>query len=759
LIAGFMAPSRCYVFGEFRLDGQQRALFRAGRPVAVTPKSMEMLVFLVERHGRIVDKEELMSAVWPDTVVEEASIAQNVFALRKILGDARDGPSFIETVPRRGYRFVAEVRIEDPAPAAPAGEPQLATAPQAGAMEAPGAAAVAQPPPAAAEAAAPARGGVRTLRFDKPIWGLLAAVLMLGGAASWLLSQHKAAVAPSGRAVAMQRLTDFVGLEEFPAISPDGRTVAFVADKTGRRQVWVRLVAGGLPLQITSDEVEHLHPRWWPDSSAVVYYSPPPAGEEQGSLWEVPALGGVPRRLAGSVSSADASHDGSRLAFFRLNPKHQVELVTSRRDTSEVRVVAEMPATEAYEYPRWSPDDRSIAFEQSNVWGDQIVYVPSAGGAVRPITRDVTVMEGFAWTPDGSGIIYSSGVESTVLYLPTMHLWLAPLGNSAARQVSYGEESLLDPDLDRAGNVYASRRRIQSDIWKFPVGGPALDNVRNGQQLTHQTGQVHTPCAGPGDREIAYLSDEGGHGNIWIMDASSGAARQITTERDPRVTVGLPVWSSEANRIAFVSSRDQAAGDTLGLWVVDPDGSGLQRIVDTIGGFPVWSIDGQWVYYTMQREGVSTLYKVPGGGGQPIAVRSGDAMMSAIGPDGSTLYFVVPRQNRSGTRDYEIRAASPPSGPARTLAEIAAVRVPHWQILQGTASHDGRNLALPLYDGISTNLYLVSTATGALRAVADFGSRRTFIARRVSWSSDDRFLYAAVGDVDADIVRIDGMIP
>jgi Tol biopolymer transport system component len=161
----------------------------------------------------------------------------------------------------------------------------------------------------------------------------------------------------------------------------------------------------------------------------------------------------------------------------------------------------------------------------------------------------------------------------------------------------------------------------------------------------------------------------------------------------------------------------------------------------------------------MQREGVSTLYKVPGTGGQPTPVRSGDAMMSAIGPDGSTLYFVVPRQNRSGTRDYEIRVASPPSGPARTLAEIAAVRVPHWQILQGTASHDGRNLALPLYDGISTNLYLVSTATGALRAVADFGSRRTFIARRVSWSSDDRFLYAAVGDVDADIVRIDGMVP
>jgi hypothetical protein len=111
------------------------------------------------------------------------------------------------------------------------------------------------------------------------------------------------------------------------------------------------LIAGGTPLQITHDNSEHMYPRWLPDSSALVYYSPPLEGEEQGTLWEVPALGGSPHRLTSSVSSADASHDGSRLAFFRLNERKQVELVSSQRDTSAIRVLAELPASEAYEYP------------------------------------------------------------------------------------------------------------------------------------------------------------------------------------------------------------------------------------------------------------------------------------------------------------------------------------------------------------------------------------------------------------------------
>ena len=126
-----MAGSRQYVFGEFRLDARQRALFRQQELVALTPKSLETLLFLVERHGQIVDKKELLEAVWPDTFVEEVSLARNVSLLRKALSDHQDGNAFIETIPKRGYRFVAAVETKD----LPSTETELTPIPEPHALE------------------------------------------------------------------------------------------------------------------------------------------------------------------------------------------------------------------------------------------------------------------------------------------------------------------------------------------------------------------------------------------------------------------------------------------------------------------------------------------------------------------------------------------------------------------------------------------------------------------------------------------------
>src|SRR5215467_6417578 len=109
-----MSTPRQYFFGEFRLDAVQRALFRKDDFVSLTPKALETLLFLVERHGRIVDKRELLDAIWPDTFVEEVSLARNVSVLRKVLSENEDGQSYIETIPKRGYRFIAPIAEEAP---------------------------------------------------------------------------------------------------------------------------------------------------------------------------------------------------------------------------------------------------------------------------------------------------------------------------------------------------------------------------------------------------------------------------------------------------------------------------------------------------------------------------------------------------------------------------------------------------------------------------------------------------------------------
>lgn len=463
--------------------------------------------------------------------------------------------------------------------------------------------------------------------------------------------------------------------------------------------------------------------------------------------------------IARSLSSADISHDGRFLSFFRLNENRRVELVKHDRQTSASHVIAQLPSSqEAYDFPRWSPDDRNIAFvEHLNLYADDIEYIASSGGTVHPITREGVLMAGFSWLPDASGIIYSSSRESTVIYLPTMHLWMARLDGSPPRQLTYGETSLQNPDMDRHGTIVASRLRMDYGIWKFPLSPDARQNVMRAEKLTQETGQLQTPSAAPQDRELAYLSDDGSHGNIWIMNLNTGITRQITGEHDPRVALGLPVWSPDGNRIAFVSTRDTPNWNTLGLWTVHPDGSGLRQLVPEIDGYPTWANDARWIYFTKSENGILKLWKIGVEGGTPTLIRADNAIIGALSPDGLSLYYLQPQMNGSGTPDYDVRVASPENGPTRVLARISGTRAPRWQILQPTISHNGQWLALPLTDGATTNLFLMSTIDGSLRPVTDFGSRKTFIVRRVSWSSDDLFLFAAIADGDADVIRMDGI--
>ncbi|MEP7339442.1 MAG: transcriptional regulator, partial [Acidobacteriota bacterium] len=99
-----------YEFGSFRLDRQERLLQRDGATISLTPKAFDLLLALLERAGKLVEKEELFQSVWPDTMVEESNLSSNIALIRKALGDGTNGERYIETVPKRGYRFVAEVR-------------------------------------------------------------------------------------------------------------------------------------------------------------------------------------------------------------------------------------------------------------------------------------------------------------------------------------------------------------------------------------------------------------------------------------------------------------------------------------------------------------------------------------------------------------------------------------------------------------------------------------------------------------------------
>jgi Tol biopolymer transport system component len=294
---------------------------------------------------------------------------------------------------------------------------------------------------------------------------------------------------------------------------------------------------------------------------------------------------------------------------------------------------------------------------------------------------------------------------------------------------------------------------MRFDIWKYAFAPGAVNKLHGGQQVTHQTGHLSTPTAAPDGDQIAYLSDTGGHSNIWVM-SSRGLPRQITFEDDPAVSIGVPIWSPDGRWIAFVSSRGNT-GFAFGVWLVRPDGSELHQLVPK-GLGAAWSPDSNEIYYVETAQ--SDLKKVRVSGGEPMTARS-EPVRNVIGLHGSTVYYLLERALMDGRPEFEIRAASLGNGPSRIIKTIDASRVASWQVPFNPAlSPDGKWLAMTLTDGLASNIWALSTEDGRWQQVTDFGDRAIFIARRVSWSADGRSILAAVGEGDADIVLLDGLI-
>jgi len=573
-------------------------------------------------------------------------------------------------------------------------------------------------------------------------------------AAAGVASTGTAQVRPR-REIEFQRLTDFVGMKESPAISPDGKMVAFVALVAGKRQIWIRLVSGGAPLQITRDDVDHEQPRWAPNSSTLIYYTRPKAPGGQGTIWEVSALGGPARRVTASIGGADISHDGEAIAVFRP-AEGRIELLAVGRDGSQRAHLAWLPSQYLYSLPRWSPDDRAIAFQSSGIEFDtrlEIVVIES--GERREVTRS-TALRGFTWLSDGGRLAYSSSRWSTLLYPPVFNLRMIGVDGTGDAQVTFGDVSLWEPDFHPSGRLLACRFRGQSDVWRFPVEGSAAENTRGAARITRQTGHVQAPSVSPDGTEVVYLSDNGGHGNLWVARTDGSNVRQITFEHDPAVVLGVPMWSPANDWIVFIVTRD---GQT-GLWLVRPDGSDSRQLAER-GFSACWSPDGRWVYYTKRDIGSGRHEKIPVEGGAPVVV-SDETGAGTVGADEQTMYYAARVESQHLGRwsgDCEIRRVQLEDRATTVLGRIEGSRVPVSPlILQVFLSPDDQWLATPLADGATTNLWAIPTAGGPMRQLTDFGDRSILIARSLSWSADGRSLYAAVAETETDIVSFDGIV-
>ena len=261
-----MAPRIVYEFGPFRMDPEKQTLLRENDPVAVTPKAFETLLALVRRSRDLVTKEELLKEVWPDSFVEESNLSQNIFLLRKALGDTAESRQYIVTLPGRGYRFVAPVRtVTDQGEALVA---QARTRTQI----------------VIEENESERDQALKALPIpQKPGAGLkfllsMAAVAALLALSAFLLIRSRR-LTQITHDKEWEQLTFFTDSAVYPALSPDGRMLAFIRGSDsfmGRGQIYVKLLPSGEPVQLTNDDAEKLHGKFPLLVATLIFCCPTP---------------------------------------------------------------------------------------------------------------------------------------------------------------------------------------------------------------------------------------------------------------------------------------------------------------------------------------------------------------------------------------------------------------------------------------------------------------------------------------------------
>src|SRR6185437_4906475 len=429
---------RIFEFGPFSIDTLNRQLWLEGEVVPLKAKAVDTLLLLIESQGDVVEKDDLIRALWPDSFVEEANLTQNIYTLRKALGG-----DYIETIPRRGYRFRAPVKearngahevivIQERTRTSVSYEVDTDEPAQPPAI----AAQVIDVTPSALRQLPPAQ----TQGTRRWLWiGVGLALIVVGGIAIVLWLRRPSAPFES------VKLTKFTttGKAVKAAISPDGKYVSYVLSVSGQQGVWLRQIATGKELQIVAPFRTDIYGLTFTHDGNYIFY----VSQEQnhlGMLYQVPSLGGPPDKLMEDVDSpVTFSPDGKQMAFIRFAPG-LASIVIANADGTGERVLVTTRGTDAVRIgpngvlpPSWSPDGSVIACPvsiNSNQWNQAIYAFDAKNGSSKRMTmNDWPALGRVEWLRDGSGILLTVTESQNSA---EQQIWFVPYPTGEARRLT-----------------------------------------------------------------------------------------------------------------------------------------------------------------------------------------------------------------------------------------------------------------------------------------------------------------------------------
>jgi Tol biopolymer transport system component/DNA-binding winged helix-turn-helix (wHTH) protein len=659
-----------YRFDDVEVDVGNFRVLKRGKALALEPKSLTVLVFLIERHGRLVEKSELMDVVWSDASVTENSLTHAITQLRKALGDDAKKARYIETVPTRGYRFVANLApVED--------NSTLIGAPLDSNQ--------ARPTDSA--------NGLASKRYRR--WYVLSSALLLVVVLAVTLIFVRRVHPPAEFQILRSiQLTTSTGLAFCPTLAPNGTQMAYSTDSGKGFEIFVRqLISGGKEVQITSDGGGNVQPAWSPDGNLIVYHS-----ASRGGLWVIPALGGTARKLADFGSHPSWSRDGRWIAFQSsvlddfsadssgILPPSAIWVI--RPDGTDARQITPPGhPLGAYGAPSWSPDSKHIVFVEDDAAA--ICAVALDGTGLVELAHSTFRSYDPVYALDGKSVLFIGAAVETAeggqLYgLSQVRVspdTSAPLGEPTQLMSSNGLRlKNLSFSADGKKLLYAalslrsSLQALQLSKSTDPVGEPIAITSSYGCRTT-------LPAFSPNGLLIAFnscLGKPGEYIQVWSMNADGSNLEQLSPADRP---MGYPSWYPDNRHILAVSfvekklvaidrtTRERKVvgdwGDNLEDFALSPDGSqlainayvdgarniwmmnmanGAMRPVtsgnDTFS-FPSWSPDGKFIAAEGLRgsDNDVVVIGVSSGNVEELTPYHGKEWVQSWSPDGDEVFF------------------------------------------------------------------------------------------------------------------------
>jgi Tol biopolymer transport system component/DNA-binding winged helix-turn-helix (wHTH) protein len=701
-------------FGTFEVDLPAGEVRKGGVKLKLTGQPFQVLAILLEHPKQVVTREELQKRLWPDTFVDvDRGLNTAINRIREVLGDSAENPRFVETLPRRGYRFIGELEP----PVLPVKEPvaeQVVTV-------------------------APDRGWPSRQQWLKIAAGALAiAVVTLATVVAYRWHRPQP---PQGQdALTAVPFTALPGQETAPAFSPDGSRIAFAWD--GDPAPWikgfdlyVKAIGSETLLRLTRHPSGWISPAWSPDGTQIAFHRI--AGADTG-IYVVPALGGPERKLRstrmhgtlGPMSMISWSPDGKWIAFNNVPGDEHAMISLLSTETLETERLPNGANCLEQAQPAFSHSGDHLAYWCYRTLGEAGLYsLPLPDGKPKMIgpLRAIAWPNGLTWSADDEKLIFSHWNTRS------LQLGEVTVATGSVKRLPLEGSAWLPTVSSKGDQLAYSSVSFGSNIWRRDLLHPDAQPV---ELIPSSRGQFDAQYS-PDGKRIVFASIRSGRPGVWISNDDGSNLVQLS---NPNHESGSPQWSPDGSKIAF----DSIPHDRWEIYVADVAERKPRKLITNISDVirPHWSRDGRWIYFRSNQPGERGVYRCPASGGNAVLLsKDVDGFSPQESFDGKTVYFASHEDNSTLKKTAL-------SGQPATESEVDGLP---------------RLRASKLWTFSSGGIYFVPAEAPRSVRYFDLASKQTRqifeadenLDRSLSVSPDGRWILYTQEDMNSDIMLVD----